>query len=71
MMARCLPGILPDMTLEEALEVTRIHSAAGTLGADAGLMCERPFRAPHHTASAVALVGGGSKARPGRNQPCP
>ena len=65
MMARCLPGILPDMTLEEALEVTRIHSAAGTLGADAGLMCERPFRAPHHTASAVALVGGGSKARPG------
>ena len=65
MMARCLPGILPDMTLEEALEVTRIHSAAGTLAADAGLMAERPFRAPHHTVSAVALVGGGSKARPG------
>ena len=41
MMARCLPGILPDMTLEEALEVTRIHSAAGTLAADAGLMAER------------------------------
>ena len=65
MMARCLPGILPDMTLEEALEVTRIHSAAGTLAADAGLMAERPFRAPHHTVSAVALVGGGTKARPG------
>ena len=65
MMARCLPGILPDMTLEEALEVTRIHSAAGTLAADAGLMTERPFRAPHHTVSAVALVGGGTKARPG------
>ena len=47
MMARCLPGILPDMTLEEALEVTRIHSAAGTLAADAGLMAERPFRAPY------------------------
>ena len=65
MMARCLPGILPDMTLEEALETTRIHSAAGVLGADSGLLLERPFRAPHHTASAVALVGGGAKARPG------
>ncbi|MBQ7786322.1 MAG: YifB family Mg chelatase-like AAA ATPase [Clostridia bacterium] len=65
MMARCLPGILPDMTLEEALEVTRIHSAAGTLAVDSGLMLERPFRAPHHTVSAVALVGGGTKAKPG------
>lgn len=65
MMARCLPGILPDMTLEEALEVTRIHSAAGTLAPGEGLMLERPFRAPHHTVSAAALVGGGSKARPG------
>ena len=64
MMARCLPGILPDMTLEESLEATRIHSAAGTLP-DSGLMTERPFRSPHHTASAVALVGGGSKAKPG------
>ena len=65
MMARCLPGILPDMTLDESLEVTRIHSAAGTLAADSGLMLERPFRAPHHTVSAIALVGGGTKARPG------
>ena len=65
MMARCLPGILPDMTLEESLEVTRIHSAAGTLAADSGLLLERPFRAPHHTASAVSLVGGGAKAKPG------
>ena len=65
MMVRCLPGILPDMTLDEALEVTRIHSAAGTLAADSGLLLERPFRAPHHTASAVSLVGGGSKAKPG------
>ena len=65
MMARCLPGILPDMTLDEALEVTRIHSAAGELAAGSGLMLERPFRAPHHTVSAVALVGSGSKARPG------
>ena len=51
--------------LEEALEVTRIHSAAGTLAADAGVMAERPFRAPHHTVSAVALSGGGSFPRPG------
>ena len=65
MMARCLPGILPDMTLSEALEVTRIQSAAGELAAGSGLVLERPFRAPHHTVSAVALVGGGSKARPG------
>ena len=65
MMARCLPGILPDMSLEEALEVTRIHSAAGVLSSDSGLMLERPFRSPHHTVSAVALIGGGSKARPG------
>ena len=65
MMARCLPGILPDMALEEALEVTRIHSAAGTLAADSGLLLERPFRSPHHTASAAALVGGSAKARPG------
>ena len=65
MMARCLPGILPDMALEEALEVTRIHSAAGTLAADSGLLLQRPFRAPHHTASAAALIGGGPKARPG------
>ncbi len=65
MMARCLPGILPDMTLGEALEITRITSAAGELAAGSGLMLERPFRAPHHTVSAVALVGGGSKARPG------
>ena len=65
MMARCLPGILPRMTLEEALAVTRIHSAAGVLAPGSGLLTERPFRAPHHTASAAALVGGGTKARPG------
>ena len=65
MMARCLPGILPDMALDEALEVTRIHSAAGVLAPDSGLLLERPFRAPHHTVSAISLVGGGAKARPG------
>ncbi len=65
MLARCLPGILPDLTFEEALETTRIHSAAGAMRSGGGLLTERPFRAPHHTASAVALVGGGNKAKPG------
>lgn len=64
MMARCLPSLLPAMTQEEALEATRIHSAAGTLSPGEGLLSRRPFRAPHHTASQVSLVGGGD-ARPG------
>ena len=65
MLARCLPSLLPDMTQEESLETTRIHSAAGTLPLGAGLLTMRPFRAPHHTASMAALVGGGSDAHPG------
>ncbi len=65
MLARCLPSLLPDMTREEALETTRIHSAAGALPPGAGLMTRRPFRAPHHTASLPALVGGGVDAHPG------
>jgi magnesium chelatase family protein len=65
MMAKRLPGILPPLSLEEALESTAIHSVAGTLAADAGLLTARPFRAPHHTISNVALVGGGSSPRPG------
>ena len=65
MLARCIPSLLPPMTFEEALEVTRIHSAAGTLPAGSGLMRSRPFRAPHHTVSLAALVGGGSDAHPG------
>lgn len=65
MLARCLPGILPDMSFEEALETTRIHSAAGEMRSGGSLLTERPFRAPHHTASAIALVGGGVKAKPG------
>ena len=64
MLARCLPSILPDMTFEEALEVTRIHSVAGT-NRGGGLMTARPFCAPHHTASAVSIVGGGANAMPG------
>ena len=64
LMARCMPTILPDMTFEEALETTRIHSAAGLM--DGGtLLVERPFRTPHHTASSVSLIGGGVHATPG------
>lgn len=65
MLARCLPGILPQMTQEEAFETTRIYSAAGMLAPGTGLMTVRPFRAPHHTASAAALIGGGINAKPG------
>ena len=60
MLARRLPGILPALTTDEALEVTTIHSVAGLLPAGAGLVTTPPFRAPHHTASDVALAGGGS-----------
>ena len=65
MMARRLPSILPPLTLDEALESTAIHSVAGLLPPGAGLLRAPPFRAPHHTASAVALVGGGTVPRPG------
>jgi magnesium chelatase family protein len=65
MLARRLGGILPPLTFEEALECTSIHSVAGTLPAGAGLLTWRPFRAPHHTISNVALVGGGAVPRPG------
>jgi magnesium chelatase family protein len=65
MLARRLPGILPPLDDEAALEVTRIHSIAGLLPPRAGLLRTPPFRAPHHTASAAALVGGGSPPRPG------
>jgi magnesium chelatase family protein len=65
MLARRLPGLLPQLGDDEALEVTRIHSVAGVLAAGAGLIRVPPFRAPHHTASAAAIVGGGSTPRPG------
>ena len=65
MMARRVGGILPPLTFEEALEVTSIHSVAGLLPPGAGLVGDRPFRAPHHTISDVALVGGGQQPRPG------
>src|SRR5690606_10027947 len=62
--AKRLPGILPPMTLREALETTKIHSVAGKLK-ESGLMRTRPFRSPHHSASAASLVGGGSYPVPG------
>lgn len=65
MLARRFPTILPPLTPTEAMETTALHSIAGLLPAGAGLLAERPFRAPHHTASSVALVGGGSPLRPG------
>ena len=65
MLARCLPGILPPMTFEEALETTRINSIAGKLRPGAGLMVTRPFSAPHHSASVASIIGGGSNAKPG------
>ncbi len=65
MMARRVAGILPPLVFDEALEVTSIHSVAGLVGPGHGLMTDRPFRAPHHTISDVALVGGGQNPRPG------
>ncbi|MEG0700661.1 MAG: YifB family Mg chelatase-like AAA ATPase [Muribaculaceae bacterium] len=65
MMAKRLPSILPPLSLQEALETTKIHSVAGKLERGATLMTRRPFRSPHHTISPVALVGGGSFPTPG------
>lgn len=64
MLARSIPSILPELTLDEALEITKIHSVAGSTS-KTGVVMERPFRSPHHGASAPALVGGGSRALPG------
>ena len=65
MLARRMPTILPPLSREEALETTKIHSVAGKAGVTGGLMTRRPFRAPHHTASQVAVIGGGQSPRPG------
>ncbi|MAZ37009.1 MAG: magnesium chelatase [Crocinitomicaceae bacterium] len=65
MLAKRIPTILPPLTLEEALETTKIHSVAGLLGSTTSLMTTRPYRSPHHTISNVALIGGGSNPQPG------
>lgn len=65
MLAKCIPTIMPDLTFEEALETTKIHSVAGLLADGDGLLLTRPFRSPHHTATTVSLTGGGPHVRPG------
>ena len=65
MIAKRIPTILPSMTEEESLEVTKIYSVAGILREKAGLILNRPFRAPHHNASTNSLIGGGNDATPG------
>ncbi|HZO95458.1 MAG TPA: YifB family Mg chelatase-like AAA ATPase [Candidatus Baltobacteraceae bacterium] len=65
MLARRLPSILPAMAIDEALDVTKVYSIAGLLGATPRVVATRPFRSPHHTASRIALVGGGAQPRPG------
>jgi magnesium chelatase family protein len=66
MLARRLPTILPPLTVEEAIEVTRIYSSAGMMDGRQGLIWERPFRSPHHSASHASIVGGGKNPRPGQ-----
>lgn len=65
MLARRIPSILPDLSFEEALEITKIHSIAGTLKENIPIITTRPFRSPHHTISATSLVGGGRMPKPG------
>lgn len=65
MIAKCIPGILPPMSLQESLETTKVHSVAGKTDSTLSLVRERPFRSPHHSISAVALIGGGNKPQPG------
>ena len=68
MLAKRLPSILPDLTFNESLEITKIHSIAGTLPENKALITQRPFRNPHHTISKAALVGGGKYPKPRRNE---
>ena len=65
MLAKCVPSIMPEMSFDEALETTKIHSVAGKLSAEEGIVSKRPFLTPHHTASNVSLIGGGTSAKPG------
>lgn len=65
MLAKRLPTILPNLTFEEALEITKIHSIAGKIGSDSSLITTRPFRSPHHTSSSASMIGGGRIPKPG------
>lgn len=68
MLARRLPSILPDMSFEEALEITKIYSIVGLTSKDVPIIYTRPFRSPHHTITQVSLVGGGKRPKPRRNK---
>lgn len=68
MIAKRIPTILPDLTFEESMEITKIHSIAGNLSDSVPIINIRPFRSPHHTISAVSLVGGGRYPKPRRNK---
>ena len=67
MLARRVPTILPDMRLEEALEITKIYSILGLIGPEKPLITKRPFQSPHHTITPVSLVGGGRIPKPRRD----
>ena len=68
MLAQRIPSILPNLSFDESLEITKIHSIAGILPNKIPLITTRPFRAPHHTISSVSLVGGGKYPKPRRNK---
>lgn len=70
MMAKCLPSILPDLSIEEALEVTKIHSIAGLIEDKTPIITNRVFRAPHHTISGASLIRRRKNTKAGRNKPC-
>ena len=65
MLARRVPSILPDLTFEESLEVTKIHSVSGMLNSSVGIITKRPFRSPHNTISPISMIGGGKNPKPG------
>ncbi len=65
MLAKCVPTIMPEMTFDEAVDVTKVHSVAGILDSGVGIVTTRPFRTPHHTTTVPALIGGGAKSKPG------
>ncbi len=65
MLAKCIPTIMPSMSFDEALETTKIHSVAGKVSLDSGIVYKRPFMTPHHTASQISIIGGGQNATPG------
>lgn len=69
-MAKCLPSILPDLSLEEALEVTKIHSIAGLIEDKTPIITNRAFRAPHHTISGASLIRRRENTKAGRNKSC-